>query len=629
MCGITAAFDTRGGDLQSVVDAMTLTLRHRGPDDAGVLQPGGAPVALGHRRLSIVDLSPLGHNPMPYLNGRYWITFNGEIYNFRALRTELERAGYVFRSQTDTEVIMAAYDRWGVECLQRFVGMFAFALWDASRSELLLARDRLGKKPLYYGEYGGRIAVASELKAIAADPRFPRTVDADAVALYLHYGYIPAPFTIYAHSRKLPPGHYAYVRGEHVDVRRYWDPVPFALRAPTADAASAERQLEDLLRDAVGTRMLADVPVGAFLSGGIDSSLVVALMQEQSTSRVKTFTIRFDDSQFNEADYAAAVARHLKTDHYEQTCGVGEMLDVVAMLPDAYDEPFADSSAIPTYLVSRIARQRVTVALSGDGGDELFFGYPRYRFHMNQRWIISAPAPVRHAAAAIIGALPRRQFRRAAQVLRDSSSDAYDRFVSWWPPDDVRRLTGRETHPSPAYAEVRDRARALDVNLQPPLLDVVTYLPDDILAKVDRASMQVSLETRCPLLDHRVVEFALGLPMSLKCRDGKTKWLLRKLLRRRVPDSLIERPKMGFGVPLASWLLGPLREDVDRLFASDAFERVGVDANVARQEWRNFVDFPDRPDQIWSLFALAAWADRWRLQGAAPLSDVAVLSKQS
>src|SRR5436190_7364104 len=528
MCGITAIFDATNGNLRPVVETMTSSLRHRGPDDTDTWQSEG--VALGHRRLSIIDLSPLGRNPMAYQD-RYWVTFNGEIYNFRVLRGELERAGYRFRSQTDTEVILAAYDHWGAECLRRFVGMFAFALWDVARDEMFLARDRVGKKPLYYAEYGGRVAVASELKAIAADSRFPRIVDPRAVAQYLRYGYVPAPLSIYAHARKLPPGCYAVVRRGTVETVRYWDPVPFADVAPDdADPEAAERRLEELLRDAVGLRMLADVPVGAFLSGGIDSSLIVALMQEQSATAVKTFTIRFDDPAFNEADHAAAVARHLRTDHYEQTCDARQMLDVVDMLPDAFDEPFADSSAIPTYLVSKIARQRVTVALSGDGGDELFFGYPRYWHHLNTSWVLATPGPLRRAAAAVIGAVPRRKFRRAAEVLRVEDGDRYERFISWWGGEDVQRLTHGAVQSYPAYAEVRRRSAEVATAVQPLVLDLVTYLPEDILTKVDRASMLVSLETRCPLLDHRVVEFVLGLPLDLKWRDGTAKWLLRRML---------------------------------------------------------------------------------------------------
>ena len=614
MCGIVALFDITNGDLRPAIEAMNATLRHRGPDDHGAWQSPEGSVALAQRRLSIVDLSPLGRNPMSYLGGRYWVTFNGEIYNFRDIRRELEQAGYSFVSQTDTEVIMAAYDRWGLDCLQRFVGMFAFVLWDVERKRLVLARDRVGKKPLYYAEYQGRIAAGSELKAIAVDQRFPRTVNRDAVALYLRYGYVPAPLSIYRHARKLAPGHYAIVEGGRVSVHRYWDGVACALDTPPPRSVEdAGQRLESLLLDAVGIRMMADVPVGAFLSGGVDSSLVVALMQEQSRASVKTFTIRFEDREFNEADHAAAVARHLKTDHYERTCTAREMLDVVALLPDAFDEPFADSSAIPTYLVSKIARERVTVALSGDGGDELFFGYDRYRHQIASRWLLAAPRPVRRAAAAVLAAVPRRKFRRAADVLRIDGVDTYDKFVTWWSDREVEQLTHARSLLNPVYEEVRRRAASLPEAARPPLIDVFTYLPDDILTKVDRASMQVSLETRCPLLDHRVVELALSLPLGFKWRGGTTKWLLRRLLDRRVPAALIDRPKMGFGVPLVTWLAGPLRPQADQLFGSSVLEAVGVDPVRARAAWQQFLfGRAEYAHLIWSLFALGTWAERWQ-----------------
>jgi asparagine synthase (glutamine-hydrolysing) len=629
MCGITALYDRRGGDLLPLIATMTGTLRHRGPDDDGVWQSEDRRVALGHRRLSIIDLSPLGRNPMSWA-GRYHITYNGEIYNFRRIREELERSGCIFRSQTDTEVLLAAYERWGLDCLQQLNGMFAFALWDTERSELLLARDRLGKKPLYYAEYGGRIAVASELKAIVADPRFPRVVDPRAVSLYLRYGYVPAPFTIYQHARKLPPAHYAIVREGRVETHRYWDAVERTGTgdAPPVDDGTVEKWCESLLSDAVRIRMLADVPVGAFLSGGIDSSLVVALMQEHSAAPVKTFTVRFDDPAFNEADYAAAVARHLKTDHYEQTCDARQMLEVVDRLPDMFDEPFADSSAIPTYLVSRIARERVTVALSGDGGDELFFGYPRYRHHMNTGWVLGAPRPLRRAAAALAGVLPHTRFRRAADVLRPISNDGddrYERFISWWNGTEVGSLTNSGPETNPAYADAIRRTAAVDSRLRPLVVDLVTYLPEDILTKVDRASMQVSLETRCPLLDYRFVQMALPLPLAYKLRRGETKWLMRRMLARRVPPALTERPKMGFAVPLTAWLQGPLRARAQKLFESDALEAVGVDAGVARAEWRQFVGGRvEQAHQIWSLVALAMWAERWQPQ---PLREVAAINR--
>jgi len=364
MCGIAGYAGTPmvgTGAAAALGERMCATLTHRGPDDVGVWSREDGAVMLAQRRLSIIDLSPLGHNPMPWDGGRLWITFNGEIYNFRELRRQLEAAGHRFRSQTDTEVILAAYDEWGLDCVQRFAGMFAFALWDEPRRRLWLVRDRLGKKPLYYTERNGSIRFASELKAIVADETFPRDIDVGAVGLYLRYGYVPSPSTIYAAARKLPPGHALLLENGRVSISRYWDPVPFALSTARVSAADAEAELEARLATAVSQRMIADVPLGAFLSGGIDSSLVVALMQEHSAAPVRTFTIRFENPEYNEADHAAAVARHLGTEHHERTCDEREMLDVVERLPDMFDEPFADSSAVPTYLVSKTARELVNL----------------------------------------------------------------------------------------------------------------------------------------------------------------------------------------------------------------------------------------------------------------------------
>jgi asparagine synthase (glutamine-hydrolysing) len=381
MCGIAGVIypggDARIGAGSRAALAMADCVAHRGPDDAGVWESADGTVALSHRRLSIIDLSPLGRNPMAWDNGRFWITFNGEIYNFRELRLELEAAGHRFRSHTDTEVILAAYDQWGVDSVQRLVGMFAFAIWDEPRKRLWVVRDRVGKKPLYYTEGEGAFRFASELKAIVTEPTFDRAVDPESIRQYLRYGYVPSPSTIYRGARKLPPGHFLVVENGRTIVTRYWDPVQHALAAQPRTDAAAAAELESRLAVAVRQRMIADVPLGAFLSGGIDSSLVVALMQEQSRAPVRTFTIRFDNPEYNEADHAAAVARHLGTEHHEHTCDDREMLSVIDRLPSMYDEPFADSSAVPTYLVSRTARELVTVALSGDGGDELFFGYPR------------------------------------------------------------------------------------------------------------------------------------------------------------------------------------------------------------------------------------------------------------
>lgn len=596
--------------MEARVGRMCDTLAHRGPDDSGTwVSPDGL-TALAHRRLSIVDLSPLGRNPMSWDDGRLWITFNGEIYNYLELRAELESAGCRFRSRTDTEVILAAYDRWGLQAVDRLVGMFAFAIWDSRARRLWLVRDRLGKKPLYYAQSAGSLRFASELKGIVADPDVERSIDGEAIALYLRYGYIPSPHTIYSGVSKLPPAHHLVWENGRADIQRYWDPVQYAhARTNWSNDEAAERELESRLQLSVRQRMIADVPLGAFLSGGIDSSLIVALMQEQSQTPVKTFTIHFENDAFNEAEYAAAVARHLGTEHYQETCGEREMLGVVERVAGMFDEPFADSSAVPTYLVSRMAREHVTVALSGDGGDELFFGYPRYRFHARAGAILALPRPLRRGAALGAARLPTRRLRRIADVLRNDEKDTYGRFVSWWTPADVHTLTGYDAVIAPLYADALARSEDLERDDRPPLLDLVSYLPEDILTKVDRASMAVGLEVRAPLLDHRVVELALGLPLALKRRGGTTKWLLRQLLYRRVPRHLIERPKMGFGVPLDDWFRGPLSTRMDEYCAARAFDVVGVDTAPVARLWGGFKKGDNhRTDLLWQMFVLASWS---------------------
>jgi asparagine synthase (glutamine-hydrolysing) len=622
MCGI-AGFVSERPLPRSLLQAMVASLRHRGPDDEGVgLWEGGGPaegtgafgrIGLAQERLAILDLSPLGHNPMPWDGGRLWITYNGEMYNFRELRRELEAEGDRFRSQTDTEVVLAAYDRWGVDCLQRFVGMFAFGLWDSARRRLFLARDRLGKKPLYYAESEGRLLFASELKALLADPDFPREIDPDAISLYLRYGYVPAPYSIFRHARKLLPGHHALYEQGRLTIGRYWDPVSIALADRVEGGEpEVERRLEGLLKDSVRQRMISDVPLGAFLSGGIDSSLVVALMQEQSARPVKTFTIRFENPEYNEADHAAAVAKHLGTDHYEETCGVSQMLEIVDVMPNYFDEPFADSSAIPTYLLSRITRQHVTVALSGDGGDELFFGYLRYAGYATTRWLLESPRALRHTVGALASLVPRRRFQRAAEVLSQEEADRYSRFMSWWESQSIEKLTGRRAIENPVYSEARLRLISMPPAQRPPVLDLVSYLPEDILTKVDRASMAVSLEVRNPFLDHRVVELALRMPLRMKWRGGMTKRLLRRILYKRVPRDLLDRPKMGFGVPLADWFRGPLRASMEERISGAVLEGLGLDPAPARAVWRDFLSGRShRTELLWSLYALMLWSERW------------------
>jgi asparagine synthase (glutamine-hydrolysing) len=632
MCGIAgllhlepATASPRGS--VELARGMSATLAHRGPDDEGVWESSDRSVVLAHRRLAIVDLSPLGRNPMAWDGGRLQITFNGEIYNFLELRRELERAGHRFRSQTDTEVILAAYDEWGLESLSRLVGMFAFALWDERLRQLWLVRDRLGKKPLYYTATDGVLRFASELKALVADPSVRCELDADAMRLYLRYGYVPSPSTVYRDVKKVPPGHFLLVRDGAVAVKRYWDPVEYACRKQRLSDEDAESELERLLSQSVRQRRIADVPLGAFLSGGIDSSLVTALMQEQSSAKVKTFTIRFDNPAFNEADDAARVADFLGTEHYERTCSDQDLLDTVERLPAMFDEPFADSSAVPTYLVSKVARERVTVALSGDGGDELFFGYPRYLYHASSAWLWKLPPPLLRTAARIANALPQRRIKRIADVLTNDDADRYSRFVTWWSQADIVALTGQAPAAPVLYDDARRRAAEISADERPLLLDLVSYLPEDILTKVDRASMAVSLEVRAPLLDHRVVEFALGLPLGLKLRGRESKWLLRRLLYKRVPQRLLDRPKMGFGVPLADFFRGPLREDMNRALKSTVLEDLGIEASIVRGLWTDFLaGRRHRVDLLWQIYMLIAWSRAMRSDrsGQAKLASAAI-----
>ena len=429
--------------------------------------------------------------------------------------------------------------------------------------------------------------------------------------LYLRYGYVPSPYTIYRRARKLAPGHYLLCENGNTTISRYWDPVAFAITARSLDVEDAQAELDALLSTAVRERQIADVPLGAFLSGGIDSSVVVALMQEQSATPVKTFTIRFDNPEYNEADHAAAVARHLRTDHYEQTCSEAELLGVIDTLPGMFDEPFADSSAVPTYLVSKIARAHVTVALSGDGGDELFLGYPRHRYYETGAWALDMPRPIRRTAAWVASSLPTRRLRRIADVFRDEAQDRYARFVTWWPQEDIVALTGAEAGEPPLYTDARERSAGLDAGSHAGLLDLVSYLPEDILTKVDRTSMAVSLEARAPLLDHRVVEFALRLPHDLKRRGATSKYLLRRVLYTRVPPALVDRPKMGFGVPLAEWLKGPLRPTMDAYCGGSALEELGIEPRPVRQLYEAFkAGRAHRADLMWQIYALVSWARR-------------------
>ena len=644
MCGIAGMVDWRAATsadaLRSIADAMIETVRHRGPDAGDVWVEAEGGVALGQRRLAIIDLSPGGAQPMHSADRRFVITFNGEIYNYRDIRRELQAAGHSMRSDSDTEVLLEACALWGVEAaIERAIGMFAFALWDRKTRSLTLARDRLGIKPLYYAATPERILFASQLKAFRPAPHWKPTIDEDAVVGYLRHAYIAQPRTIYREAEKLAPGHILTLRGGSTPSPKcFWDLRGIAAAGqrrndPVPDPREAADRLDALLRDSVKLRMIADVPLGAFLSGGIDSSTVVALMQAQSTRSVKTFSIGFHESGYDEAQCAKQVAAHLGTDHTEFYVEPRHALDVIPHLADWFDEPFADPSQIPTYLVSELTRKHVTVALSGDGGDELFAGYNRYVWAERlARAVNLVPRPLRGASAAALRALapqtwnrlfgfvpaawrpalPGDKLHKITTLLDNPQPDAiYRRLVSQWERPEEVAAAGREPRGPMWDPTIAHDFPDLVPRMQ--FLDMITYLPDDILTKVDRATMAVGLEGRVPLLDHRVVAYSWSLPLEFKLRGGRSKWLLRQVLDRYVPRSLIDRPKMGFGVPIDAWLRGPLREWAESLLAparlaSDGFVRV----EPVRRAWREHLEgsrnwqYP-----LWTVLMLQAWRARW------------------
>ena len=653
MCGI-AGFWTSGPrrDLAVVALQMGNAMIHRGPDDHGEWIDRGAGIALAHRRLSIVDLSPEGHQPMRSASGRYEIVFNGEVFNFQELRADLP--GQRWRGHSDTEVMLAAFEHWGVEAsVKRFVGMFAFALWDSRDRALYLCRDRLGIKPLYYVWCNRNFIFGSELKSLCAHPDCDPVIDRNSVALLMRHNYIPHPYSIYVDVKKLPPGTILKVTGTQTpsEPQAYWTARAAAeqgQRNPFPDdPAAAIEKLDFLLREAVRLRMLADVPVGAFLSGGVDSSTVVALMQSMSARPVRTFSIGFREDKFNEAHHARAVAEHLGTSHTELYVSPEEALSIVPELPRYYDEPFADSSQIPTYLVSQLARKSVTVSLSGDGGDELFAGYPRYKLTLNIWSAINrVPLRPRRVASRALRMLspamwetiyrftspllPRRfrtkrpgeQILRLADLLSVGSQEGlYRSVLSHWQ-DPGQLVLGSDEYPT----VLTNRGR--QANLRDPVhrmmfVDQVSYLPDDILTKVDRASMACSLEARVPILDHRVVEFAWSLPLSLCIREGKEKWLLRQVLDKYVPSRLIERPKMGFAVPLGEWMRGPLRGWCEELLSPSRLRDDGIfDVDMVTRAWREHITGKRNWHyHLWNVLMFQSWLEFQRISRA-PISTV-------
>lgn len=647
MCGFVGGWSRqRYGALKDALPRMTDALVHRGPDDGGHWFDTEKGIALGHRRLAVVDLSPAGHQPMVSASGRWVVAYNGEVYNHRDLRKELEVSGAApeWRGHSDTETLLAAIEAWGVQAaLERSEGMFAFALWDNRERVLWLARDRFGEKPLYFGWNRGAFLFASELKALRAFPGFDASVDRGALGLYLSHNAVPAPYSIYEGISKLLPGHWIKLdlatldRGELPNPQMYWSASKVARSGVESRYSGSESEatdaLERLLRNAVSRQMVADVPLGAFLSGGIDSSVVVAMMQAQSSIPVRTFSIGFDEANYNEAEHAAAVARHLGTDHTEMYVTPADALAIIPRLPRMYDEPFSDSSQIPTALVAQMARRHVKVALSGDGGDELFGGYARYFFSAKMwRWLQPVPVPVRKAISAGITSIPVRawdglhrlaspvipkhrrlnfpgdKMHKGADILTASSErDLYRGLMTLWKHGE---LVGEWGEPPVRFGPPRDEKMRFFAEYMM-LEDVCHYMPDDNLVKVDRAAMACSLETRVPLIDLNVFEFAWSLPIGYKIKGGRGKHLLRQVLCRHVPEALIERPKMGFGVPIGDWLRGPLKEWAATLLEPGRLKAEGyLNPEPITRRWNEHqAGSRNWSAHLWNVLMFQAWLD--------------------
>lgn len=644
MCGIAGIYrfkDSGKNSLSSIAESMATAMERRGPDDAGVWSDENSGIALSHRRLSIIDLSPEGHQPMPSATGRYIMSFNGEIYNFQNLSRQLTDLGHNFRGRSDTEVMLAAFEQWGVNLsIQKFEGMFAFALWDAKERQLHLIRDRIGKKPLYAGWAGDSLVFASELKAIRQHPDFKPEINRSALTLFMRYSSIPAPYSIYENIWTIPAGCRLAISASTITPREsliermepWWHHTQVIERAKDKLSSSSDeetiKEFEELLSTCVRERMVSDVPIGAFLSGGIDSSAIVALMQKESSRPVKTYSIGFNEKGFNEAEYAKKIASYLGTDHHELYMNESDALKIVPELPSIYDEPFADISAIPTYLVSRFARKDVTVALSGDGGDEMLGGYNRHFSApsiMNKANLL--PHPIRKLTAGIIKSVPvstwdsilsshpqsgERMHKIANLLPLRSPEEAYRELLSHWKTPETLVVEGKEPLIPLQDSNYRFE-KQLSFAERMMAGDALSYLPNDILVKVDRASMAASLEARAPLLDKRIYEYVWTLPEKMKIRDGKGKWLLRQVLNKHIPEELFKRPKQGFAMPVGDWLRGDLREWAEDLMSKEHLEDKNyLNPEVIHNTWNEHLQGKgNHATALWTVLSFQSWAKKW------------------
>jgi len=643
MCGIVGFCDCNNKVDRNVLISMRDALSHRGPDDKGEYIDEKSNIGLGHRRLSILDVSTLGHQPMSNDKGTIWVTYNGELYNFKEIRQELIHKGYSFKSNSDTEVLVKAYEQWGIECIHKFIGMFAIAIWDSMEKKLYLIRDRAGVKPLYYYHKNDLFLFASELKALHKHPGFPKQLDYSALPTYLMYGFISSPKTIFENTKSVRPGHYICFSNNKIEEVKYWDILDYYEQDKlTASEDEITEELEQILIDSFKYRLLSDVPVGIFLSGGVDSSLVTALLQKNVNTQLKTFSIGFYEDKYNEAHHAKRIADYLGTDHTEYYISEKEALDVVDKLPDIYDEPFGDNSGIPTYLVSKLARQDVTVALSADGGDEMFFGYNRYRKAAYYYETVSQyPSIIKNFIQKSVSFLSPdtvEYFYSNLKFLLPEVKGIWDKYTNFkamlgeginknlenihkithakWRENELESLIN-ESYSTPFNDDVFDvsfsRLSDRDAMSQMLCADFKTYLCDDILTKVDRASMSVSLESREPFLDHRLLEYVAKIPPHLKYKDGQTKYILKKVLEQYIPRNLWDRPKRGFTSPVFKWLRTDLKPLVHHYLGEEKIKQDGIFCPKTTKMWvdKLYNGYSVKAERIWYLLMFQIWKERW------------------